>query len=41
MPHAKCAADGRPAQGLSGRKLGSHAKETVIPIEIVITGLDV
>jgi hypothetical protein len=30
MPRAKCAADGRPAQGLSGRKLGSHAKETVI-----------
>jgi hypothetical protein len=39
-PQVKCAADGGEAQGLSGAKLGSHAKGTVIPIEIVITGLD-
>jgi hypothetical protein len=39
-PRLECAADGEEAQGLSGAKLGSHAKETVIPIEIVITGLD-
>jgi hypothetical protein len=27
VPRAKCAADGEAAQGLSGQKLGSHAKQ--------------